>query len=54
MIVMSSTGFSYTPDLVPFLEIITDTVYIPKKDACHHGNKMAARGPWQSNKCAEL
>ena len=28
---MSSIGFSYTPDLVPFLEIISDTVYIPKK-----------------------
>ena len=24
---MSSIGFSYTPDLVPFLEIIPDTVY---------------------------
>ena len=28
---MSSIGFSYTPDLVPFLEIISDTFYIPKK-----------------------
>ena len=31
MICMSSIGFSYTPDLVPFFEIISDTVYIPKK-----------------------
>ena len=28
---MSSIGFSYMPDLVPFLEIIPDTFYIPKK-----------------------
>ena len=28
MICMSSIGFSYTPDLVPFLEIISDTFYI--------------------------
>ena len=31
MICMSSIGFSYTPDLVPFSEIIFDTAYIPKK-----------------------
>ena len=39
MICMSSIEFSYTPDLVPFLEIIHNTFYIPKKtDASHHGN----------------
>ena len=55
MICMFSIGFSYTPDLVPFLEIISDIVYIPKKtDAGHHGNKMAARELWKSNKCTEL
>ena len=55
MISMSSIGFPYTPDLVPFLKIISDIVYIPKKtDAGHHGNKMAAREPWKSNECTEL
>ena len=52
MICMSSKAFSYTPDIVPFLEIIPDTFYIPKKrHASHHGNKMATRGPWEGSKC---
>ena len=55
MICMSSIEFSYTPDLVPFFEIIPDTFLHRKKtDASHHGNKMAARGPWEGNKCTEL
>ena len=57
MMCMSSIGFSYTctPDLVPCLEIIPDTFYIPKKtDASHHGNKMAARGLLEGNECTEL
>ena len=55
MLCMSSMGFSYTPDLVPCLEIIPDNFYIPKKtDANHHGNNMAARGSLEGDKCTEL
>ena len=54
MICMSSIEFSYKPDLVPFFEIIPDTFYTEKIDASHHGYKMAARGPWEGNKCTEL
>ena len=50
MICMSSRGFSCTPAVKPFLEIISDTVYIPKKQMPVIMNtKWLLEGPWERN-----